>query len=65
MSRLSRTAVCAWCTRPHKGLGATALSAFPSMLSELKGGETVVTGSVEDRSAWFGVLAHEGITVIR
>ena len=39
-------------------LGATALSAFPSMVSELKGGETVLTGLVEDRSALFGVLAQ-------
>jgi hypothetical protein len=39
-------------------LGATALSAFPSMVSELKGGETVLTGSVEDRSALFGVVAQ-------
>jgi hypothetical protein len=29
--------------------GATALSAFPSMASELKGGETVLTGLLEDR----------------
>jgi hypothetical protein len=39
-------------------LGATALSAFPSMLSELKGGETVLTGLIEDRAALFGVLAQ-------
>jgi hypothetical protein len=39
-------------------LGATALSAFPSMAAELKGGETVLTGLVEDRSALFGVLAQ-------
>jgi hypothetical protein len=39
-------------------LGATALSAFPSMASELKGGETVLTGFLEDRSALFGVLAQ-------
>ena len=39
-------------------LGATALSAFPSMESELKGGETVLTGLIEDRSALFGVLAQ-------
>jgi LuxR family transcriptional regulator, maltose regulon positive regulatory protein len=30
----------------------------PSMVSELKGGETVLTGLVEDRSALFGVLAQ-------
>jgi hypothetical protein len=39
-------------------LGATALSAFPSMASELKCGETVLNGSIEDRSALFGVLAQ-------
>jgi len=39
-------------------LGPNALSAFPSMASELKGGETVLTGLVEDRSALFGVLAQ-------
>jgi hypothetical protein len=37
-------------------LGATALSAFPSMVSEVKGGETVLTGLLEDRSALFGVV---------
>ena len=39
-------------------LGATALSAFPSMVSEVKGSETVLTGLLEDRSAVFGVLAQ-------
>jgi hypothetical protein len=39
-------------------LGATALSAFPSMVSELKDDETVLTGLLEDRSALFGVLAQ-------
>jgi hypothetical protein len=39
-------------------LGATALSAFPSMVSELEGGETVLTGLLEDRSALFGVVAQ-------
>ena len=39
-------------------LGATALSAFPSMVSELEGGETVLTGSLRDRSALFGVLGQ-------
>jgi hypothetical protein len=37
-------------------LGATALSAFPMMEAELMGGETVLTGLLEDRSAVFGVL---------
>jgi hypothetical protein len=39
-------------------LGATALSAFPSMAAELRSGETVLTGSLEDRAALFGVLAQ-------
>ena len=39
-------------------LGATALSAFPAMVPRTKGGETVLTGWLEDRSALFGVLAH-------
>ena len=39
-------------------LGATALSAFPSMVSEVKGSETVLTGLLVDRSAVFGVLAQ-------
>jgi hypothetical protein len=39
-------------------LGVTAQSAFPSMASELKGRETVLTGVIEDQSALFGVLAQ-------
>jgi hypothetical protein len=39
-------------------LGVTALSAFPTMASQLKGGDTVLTGLLEDRSAVFGVLAQ-------
>ena len=39
-------------------LGATALSAFPTMVSEIKGGETLLTGLLEDRSALFGVLGQ-------
>jgi hypothetical protein len=39
-------------------LGPTAMSAFPSMVCELKSGETVLAGLVEDRSALFGVLAQ-------
>jgi hypothetical protein len=39
-------------------LGPTALSAFPSMVPELKGSETVLTGLLEDRSALFGSLAQ-------
>jgi hypothetical protein len=39
-------------------LGATALSAFPSMVWELKDSETVLTGLLQDRSAVFGVLGQ-------
>jgi hypothetical protein len=39
-------------------LGATALSAFPSMAAELEGSETVLTGPLQDQSALFGVLAQ-------
>ena len=39
-------------------LGATALSAFPTMVSEVEGGDTVLTGWLEDRSAVFGVVAQ-------
>jgi hypothetical protein len=39
-------------------LGSTALSAFPTMVSEVERGETVLTGLLEDRSAVFGVLAQ-------
>jgi hypothetical protein len=39
-------------------LGATVLSAFPTMVSELKGADTVLTGCLEDRSAVFGVVAQ-------
>jgi hypothetical protein len=39
-------------------LGVTALSAFPSMVPELKGSETVLTGVLADRAALFGVVAQ-------
>jgi hypothetical protein len=39
-------------------LGATALSAFPSMVSELKGSETVLTGLLEGRPALFEVVGQ-------
>lgn len=43
-------------------LGATGLSAFPTMVSELRDGETVLTGLLEDQSAVFGVVAQiEGL----
>jgi hypothetical protein len=39
-------------------LGPTALSAFPAMVSAVNGGETVLTGLLEDSSAVFGVVAQ-------
>jgi len=39
-------------------LGPTTLSAFPSMIHELKGNETVLTGLLEDRSAVFSLIAE-------
>jgi hypothetical protein len=39
-------------------LGATALSAFPTMVSETRGTETVLTGVLQDPSAVYGVLAQ-------
>jgi hypothetical protein len=38
-------------------LGATVLSAFPAMLSQRQGADTVLTGLL-DRSALYGVLAE-------
>jgi len=39
-------------------LGPTALSAFPTMVPEVEGSDTVLTGSLADRSAVFGVVAQ-------
>lgn len=49
---------CRYMIRVRGRLGATALSAFPTMGSEVQAGETVLTGSLEDRSAVYGVLAQ-------
>ena len=49
---------CQYKIRIRGRLGATALSAFPTMESEVRGGETVLTGSLEDQSAVYGVLAQ-------
>ncbi len=48
---------CQYLIRIKGRLGATALSAFPTMGSEVRAGETVLTGLLEDRSAVYGVLA--------
>jgi hypothetical protein len=49
---------CEYMIRIRGRLGATALSAFPTMGAEVQAGETVLTGSLEDRSAVYGVLAQ-------
>ena len=49
---------CRYMIRIKGRLGATALSAFPTMGSEVRAGETVLTGPLEDRSAVYGVLAQ-------
>jgi len=56
---------CATCTPPGLylirikcRLGPTALSAFPTTVPEVEGGDTVLTGSLTDASAMFGVLAQ-------
>jgi hypothetical protein len=43
--------------RIHGHLGATMLSAFPAMVPQQHGADTVLTG-VLDRSALYGVLAE-------
>jgi hypothetical protein len=48
---------CLYMIRIVGRLGATALSAFPTMASEVRAGETVLTGLLEDPSAVYGVLA--------
>ena len=49
---------CQYTIRIRGRLGATALSAFPALESDVRGGETVLTGSLEDQSAVYGVLAQ-------
>ena len=49
---------CRYTIRIRGRLGDTALSAFPTMEAEVRGRETVLTGSLEDRSAVYGVLAQ-------
>ncbi len=49
---------CQYTIRIKGRLGVTALSAFPTMESEVRGGETVLTGALEDRSALYGVVAQ-------
>jgi hypothetical protein len=49
---------CQYTIRIKGRLGPTALSAFPTMESEVRGGETLLTGALEDRSALYGVVAQ-------
>ena len=49
---------CQYMIRIKGQLGATALSAFPTLGSEVRDGETVLTGMLEDRSAVYGVFAQ-------
>lgn len=49
---------CTYMIRIRGRLGATALSAFPGMGSEMRRGDTVLTGLLEDQSAVYGVLAQ-------
>ena len=39
-------------------LGATALAAFPEMVSQQRGGDSILTGLLLDRSALFGILTQ-------
>lgn len=39
-------------------LGAMARSAFPTMVAQEQGPDTVLTGLLQDRSALFGLLAE-------
>ena len=55
---MDRQPGCQYLIRIAGRLGATALSAFPTMGSEVRAGETLLTGSLEDRSALYGVLAQ-------
>jgi hypothetical protein len=39
-------------------LGATALAAFPEMVSQQRGDDSILTGLLPDRSALFGILTQ-------
>ena len=55
---MATTPGCQYTIRIRGRLGATALSAFPTMGSEVRGGETRLTGPLEDPAAVYGVLAQ-------
>jgi hypothetical protein len=43
-------------------LGETILSAFPALRARRSGGDTVLTGALQDQAALYGVLAEiEGL----
>jgi hypothetical protein len=50
--------------RIHGHLGAIVLSAFPAMVPQRRGADTVLTGLL-DRSALYGVLAAAGARITR
>ncbi|MGB0092349.1 MAG: hypothetical protein WBP81_07430 [Solirubrobacteraceae bacterium] len=58
MQMSSRTGVTRYQIRMKGRLGVTALSAVPSMAHQMKGGETELTGFLEDSWVLFGVLAE-------
>jgi hypothetical protein len=56
--RMATQPGCRYVIRIRGRLGPIALPAFRTMGSEVRGGETVLTGPLEDRSAVYGVLAQ-------
>jgi len=48
---------CLYMLRIKGRVGPTALSAFPSMVSQVDGSDTVLTGLLPDQSALFGAIA--------
>jgi hypothetical protein len=50
-------APCEYTIRVNGHLGATVLSAFPAMVAQRQGAQTVLTGRL-DRSALYGVVAE-------
>ena len=46
------------CVRGH--LGETLRSAFPALRAQTRGGDTVLTGALQDQAALQGVLAEIG-----
>ena len=42
----------------HGHLGEAMRSAFPALLAQRRGGDTVLTGTLPDQAALYGVLAE-------